>query len=237
MIREVLAPYVVDDDPLAPPNFSLQLHERGDDGRNRLHHLFSGHTMLIRSLSPGRVVRALVAHLDELHHVRAPGPELRLRQLVLVRDGGVLLLPSSARGHIVVKERRFQRAGIAVLDAPFAHVDLDTAELVVRPPELEARLAPLDAADAPFPEHPRAEPSVVPGRYRITGWIFPGQQPPAPVTRAQAVFHAARDAVDLRTRDAATTLADLGAVFDAVERRSEPLDHRVIWDRAAELLP
>ena len=190
VVSQALARYRLGGKATAPDNFSVILHEDGAPGRRNLNVLLAGGLLVARSRSPHRVLTALAGHLSCLLD---PEPGLhRLDAIGAVVHGQAFLLPKTKS---LWQPERLQaplaRMGVALLDEPFAHVDPDHAQLVVKAPRIILDGKSLAAlADPP---RGRSEPaSVLPGRYPLRSWVLPtskgGFSPAGALTGALAVL-------------------------------------------------
>jgi hypothetical protein len=119
---------------------------------------------------PDRLVRAVVAHLSAYEPV-ADGL-VRLRGVPLVRDGEALLACLAARSSFDLLERRLNANGLLLVDEPFVVLDPAAAELVVAEPDLAVDRRALARAATVVGGKRRQEPSVSPGRYRVSRWAY-----------------------------------------------------------------
>jgi hypothetical protein len=118
----------------APPNLSLALGEV--DGHVRaLHFLYRGGLSVVRTDSPGRLLRAALRHLEGF----APPPPdtIRLNAKLLVRGGDAVLVDSRFGGTVDVLERRIHRLGLHLVDVHAPTLDRATLEVRLEAPRLD----------------------------------------------------------------------------------------------------
>jgi hypothetical protein len=155
----------------APPNFSVVVGRA--PGRVRAkHQLHDAQQMRLDSVSPGRILVALVRRLDDIERWSADDSALRLRADVLVpaADSRTAVLVDQRLRRVLNHEAgKLRRAGWRVVDVPIAEVDDTAAELVLPSPvlPLEVSLADL-AADGPTDPMLLDDP---PSRLRVTGVV------------------------------------------------------------------
>lgn len=211
-VRDALARHVVDD-PSAPKNFSVRFSDTADDA----HLLFWGGCVAARSFDPDRIARSLVDHLA----AHRPPPEglVWVSALPYVRDGRVVLMPSTFKDDVRIVDRQLRAAGFVAVDAPRSLVDLRAGELVVAD-----LLAPDEAALARVGEgvvRRRAEPTVPFGRYPIERWVFVDYTGTwGPVTRASATRAAVLEILDGIDHPDADLLATVAELFRTVRATS-----------------
>ncbi|MGH9284065.1 MAG: hypothetical protein ACRD0M_00070 [Acidimicrobiales bacterium] len=177
LLRRLLGAHIVSDGDASgqqastAPVFSVRLdHAEVGRGARPLGVLFRGTCALCRSRHPGRVLRALVAHLEG----NSPDPNgfLRVRARAAVdRRGQAVVFPSGLAGTLDQLEPRLRRRGLALIDTPHATID-PVGRLVLAPPTTGLDASLLAAA-----------PDVVPvGSYPVAAWLLynhlrpPGQQ-------------------------------------------------------------
>ncbi|MFP5378003.1 MAG: hypothetical protein ACLGIO_14635 [Acidimicrobiia bacterium] len=178
LLRSLLDAYVAEVDG-APANYSVSVRDRSTDARSArpVHHLHRSTRAVARSRSPGRILRALLHHLDAVVHPPAPGL-LGVRALPLVAGGRAVLAPAGLARDLAAVLPLLHRAGFRLADVPYATVDPERAELIV--PELALELQP--AAARRLEELERSagagDGAVAPGRYPLAAWAFPAGDPP-----------------------------------------------------------
>ncbi|NND02274.1 MAG: hypothetical protein HKN91_05755 [Acidimicrobiia bacterium] len=166
-LQQALADYYVPDIE-ADPNFSIVIPS-SDDGSpaTGLNMLYEGHTSLVRSRYPDRVLRALFQHLTKYLPVESAGL-LRVSALALVRDGEAILVPRNIITWLDQLAPRLNRAGWQFVDEPWSSVDLESGELVVSAPTIAVEADLLDRLDVKRSE--REPETVEPGRFPLVGW-------------------------------------------------------------------
>ena len=167
IIRKALSAYHVSGVE-APANFSIVVPQsKLNGGPKGLNMLYEGHSNLVRSRRPERVVRALFHHLAKYLPDESNG-FLKVSDLALVRDGRSILVPRGVVTWMGQLAPRLNRAGWQFVDHPWSTLDLDTAELVIPPPILTID----DGWEAEISAgRTQREPAAVgPGRYPLTGW-------------------------------------------------------------------
>lgn len=207
----------------APPNFSLVIpRAEADRSAKGLNMLYEGHTNLVRSRYPTRVLRALFQHLAK--YLPAPSDELlRVSSLALIRNGEAILVPRSITTWMDQLAPRLNRAGWQFVDHPWSKLDLESAELVVDAPALniaDGWQAELDSRTT------RREPEAVgAGRFPLVGWgVFSAEErvmsraagaaaaAPTVLNPSEYGVHAVID--DLLTFTEHTPLTGLGSPFE-----------------------
>jgi thiol-disulfide isomerase/thioredoxin len=206
-------------DHRVPDNYAVALDGAvgapGFGGARALHLLVRGGTQLVRSRSVGRVLAGLVGHLSA--DLDPPDPRLALATATaMVWEGQGVLLPPHLVDRLQEFQPRWSRAGLRLVDAPRASVDLAGGELVVREPTIAFDAAVVDELDdgaARGSELPR----VAPGRHPLRGWCFlraPDQV--GPLSPATAVTAALSSLPDLPDDAIADTVATLASLFERV---------------------
>ena len=215
-LRRALARYV-DDSLEVPPNFSLQLAEKAGD----FHFLYWGRCAVSRTLDTERILRSLLTFLAAHGHA-GPGV-LKVRTLALVRNGRAVLCPPGLKGSLTGLEPMLVRRGFAVVDGPWALVDVARAELLVAGIGLDIDRAPLDEIVATAPKG-RFSPSVPSGRYPLAAWAFadPDSTTDGPVGRAQATVRAL-SLMPPEMSPPPDLVASMGELFAHVPARTLPM--------------
>jgi hypothetical protein len=153
----------------APPNLSLFVGDA--DGQVReLHRLYRGGVVAMHTRSPGRLVRAALAHLDGFF-----APPANIRQIharVLIRDGAAVLVGQIFTGQFDRVERRLERVGYQVADTYGAPVDPRTNEVVLPPPRFDVDAGAAASLDRGFPPE-RREFRLASIRLPIAGLVLP----------------------------------------------------------------
>jgi hypothetical protein len=135
----------------------------------------------------------------------------------MVWDGQGLILPPHLVDRLQEFQPRWTRAGLRLVDAPRAMLDLRAGELVVREPTIAfdgAVVAELhDGGAARGSELPR----VVPGRYPLRGWCFlRAPEQVGLLSPATAVTAALSSLIDLPDDAIAETVTTLASLFERV---------------------
>ena len=232
-LRALLPAHVVPEIEAAP---NLSLFVGGDEGPVRaLHRLYRGALVAVHTRSEGRLLRAVLAHLDGFADL--PPDVIRLNARVLVRDGAAVLVSARLGGNLDRIERRLERLGYQVTDVEGAPVDRETAEVVLWSPRLE--IAPDALADLER-EHPRErrEFALAPARLPIRGLVTFAGDPETDGQRSPA-----RRLVDLAHlvfgRDGLVHAADLELLGRLDDRgfvtRVPPLEDRELLELIGSL--
>ena len=167
IIRKALSAYHVPGVE-APTNFSVVVPQaKPNGGPKGLNMLYEGHSNLVRSRHPERVVEALFQYLAK-YLPDEPNGYLKIRDLALVRDGQSILVPRGVVIWLDLLAPRLSRAGWQFVDRPWSTLDLDTAELVVPPPMLSVDGGWED--EIGVGQSQREPAAVGPGRYPLAGW-------------------------------------------------------------------
>jgi hypothetical protein len=206
LVREVFADRYAAG--LAPPaNFSLVLAAEARGAPQELHRLHVGHRATVRSRS---VVRTLEALGHELDLVRlGDARPLRLRAVVLVRDGAATVLPERLRDELAAAHRSLDAGAYVRVDRRL--VDIDAATGTITVPDVGPwRAAPPDAG--PFRAagfHHRDEPRCPVGTFPIARWVAEVPE----LSLAGRVVAAAEQLVGRRGQDVPRLLRDLAALL------------------------
>jgi hypothetical protein len=187
LLARAFGSYRLTDSTPAPDNFSVVLGENSGTGTKALSLLLAADTTVLRSRSPGRILRALSARLSALFEGDSEGLLRTTNVAVLVGDQAVLL-PPMALYWMDYLQARLALLGVRLSDEPHALVDPDKCELVIPEPRIE--IAPEVLAKLGTPSPSRTElPPLEPGRYPLGVWTFdeePSRYSATP-TRANAV--------------------------------------------------
>ena len=170
LLARAFGSYRLPDSTPAPDNFSVVLGENSGTGAKALNLLLAADTTVLRSRSPGRVIRALGARLSALLEGESEGLLRTTNVAALVGDQAVLL-PPIALYWMDYLQARLARLGVRLSDEPHALVDPDKRELVIPEPRIE--IAPAVLAKLGTPSPSRSElPPLEPGRYPLGVWTF-----------------------------------------------------------------
>lgn len=215
-LREALSANLVDEVAMLA-NYSVR--EAEADGE--FHLLYRGGVVVVRTLDRSRLVQGLLIHL--FGHGKPPPGLLRVDALALVGEGVAVLAPSALRHQLAHIERRLARRGLAVVDAPFADVDSERAELVV--PSLPGSVNPQPLAVFGSPgSDGRAGSVATAGRYALAAWAFAaGLDDAAPATRAEAAQLALASAIAPDQAEATVVLEHLGQLLAQLPVGAVPL--------------
>jgi hypothetical protein len=171
LLRGALRPHV-EADLDAPPNLSLTFGAA--DGRKRgFHFLYrSGHSV-VRTNSPGRLLRGAIRHLEGF--APAPPGMTRMNAKLLVRDGDAMLVDGRFGGTIDILERRLHRLGYRLVDVHTPLLDRETLEIRLQAPRLDTEPDGRVEIDRRYPPAPE-EVELHDGRYRIRGLVIWSQE-------------------------------------------------------------
>ena len=203
LLRTALAAHVLDGVE-APRNYSIAVHADHQRGVRPLHSLWHEYSLLARSRSPGRVVRALLGYLGD--HVDARPSFVRVPAVTMIGPSGAVVADPSLRNHRPRLTRLVRTFALQVADSRTADID-DSGELVVSPSPLHVDESALDSSEM---GGPRADPDLPPatGRYPIRGWLLrtpPTAPEPSKARALSMVMSRAVGATDIggqRTIDA-----------------------------------
>jgi hypothetical protein len=171
-LRELLAPHLVVDSDMPPPNLSLVIGGDGKGGSRSLNLLYRGAIRMLRTSSLGRMLRAVPAHLDG--YLPAPEGIVQVEARVLLGSEGAVLVDRRLDESVEQAEGRFVRMGYRLLDVPVAELDESTTELVLREPRIGLEPAARDALDRVYPLDRREVPPGRTGRVPIERVIVIG---------------------------------------------------------------
>jgi hypothetical protein len=165
----------------APPNLSLLFGD--DDGHIRgLHFLYRSGLSVVRTDSPGRLLRAALRHLEGF--APAPPGATRVNAKLLVRGDEAMLVDSRFGGTVDVLERRLHRRGFRLVDVHAPLLDRETLEVTLAGPRLDVDTDGRAEIDRRHPPTPR-EIELHDGRYRLRGLIVWGNPEPDGQSPAQ----------------------------------------------------
>lgn len=203
-------------------NYSVRLSDPSEGTTTPLRKLYRAATMQLASRSRRRILQALLRHLSAwalAAEADQAGP-VEIGAVAAVGHGRAILLPHSQSSHAPGLERRLARAGLSLVDAPVAHLDATTGELVVGEPALTIDWAPLEGL-LEGDRRPSSEGHPVePGRYPVACWALPRPSrhglSPEPPSAAEAVLEIAGRSRPPASLEGSRTLAALAAaVADA----------------------
>jgi hypothetical protein len=210
----------------APPNLSLTLGET--DGRVRgLHFLYRSGLSVVRTDSPGRLLRGAIRHLDGF--APTPADMTRMNAKLLVRDGDAMLVDGRFGGTVDMVERRINRLGYRLVDVHAPLLDRESLEIQLHAPHLDVDPEGRAEIDGRYPPTPH-EVELHDGRYRLRGLVVWGDQ--APDGRSPAQRYAELTA--LATGGDGTIVADDLDVLVRLSRSSEIL--RIEYPDARQLV-
>jgi hypothetical protein len=170
LLLDALRPLVVDDVD-APPNLSLRFGQ--PDGQVRdLHLLYRSGLSVVRTTSPGRLLRAAIRHLEGF----APPPPdaMPVKAKLLVRGDDAALVDSRFGGTVDILERRLQRLGYSLVDVYTPLLDRATLEVRLESPRLGIAGDARAAIDRLYPPAPH-EVELHDRRYRLRGLVVWGE--------------------------------------------------------------
>ena len=175
LLRGALASVLVDaeaDAEQAIPTLSVLVTP--DKGRVAgMSYLYQGDDLVYRSASPGQIVRATLARLEQC--LPASDGSIRLNARVLVGKKGAVLVGGTYLEMLDLAGRQLARMGWHLVDEPAAVVDRSDLVAVVNPPTIALDAVGMAALDAAHP--PGRDEAPRPGRYEITTVIAVGGQP------------------------------------------------------------
>jgi hypothetical protein len=183
LLHRALRPHV-EADLDAPPNLSLSFGEP-EDGKRRLHFLYRSGYSVVRTNSPGRLLRGAIRHLEG--YAPAPRGTKHLNAKLLVRDGDATLVDARFGGTVDIVERRLHRLGYRLVDVGEPLLDLETLEIKVEAPRLDPDPDGRAEIDRRYPPTPH-EVELHDVRYRVRGLVTWGD--PAPDGYSPAKRHA-----------------------------------------------
>jgi hypothetical protein len=185
-ILDRLFPNLRIEDPSTPPMCAVFLHPTPDPGPARpLSLLTRSGLQLVRSRSPGRVLRALVGYLSA--EIVPPNPALlHVDAIGVVQNGAAYLLPSILYQTWSVVQPRLNRLGFQTVDLPRVSLDPLTAELVVEDLHIPYRTDLMNEIETDSHRDSELAP-VGPGRYPLRGWIISSEHDQGPLATARSV--------------------------------------------------
>ncbi len=167
------------------PYFSVRLGTPGRRKAAPLHYLYLGSRPVLGTRDIARLLRGLGNHLGA--HLAGEPEGYVVDAVPVLSPRGMLLVPRAMLAMARAVDRVLLPAGFGFADVPSVAVEPGTATVVVREPLLG--LAPgADQVAALGPSLP--EPTVVPGRYPLAGWLVhvPAEQA-GPLRPAVGVLH------------------------------------------------
>lgn len=185
-LRAALEAHLAEGIP-ANNNYSLRLSDPADGVASKLKALYRGASLETASRSARRVVEALLTGLSTWA-LRERDDLTEVEAVAAAGCGRAVLLPASMACHSPALERRLAGAGIGLVDAPVAHLDARTGEVVIPPLQLEVDWEPLAALLDDTGRPAREGPAVEPGRYPLAARI--GDSEAGPVQLAGAAIKA-----------------------------------------------
>jgi hypothetical protein len=209
LLAKAFAPYRIDEPTPAADNFSVVVGDDGKPGAKALNLLLMADTTVVRSRSPGRVIRALGGRLSSLLDGEDDGM-LRTRNVAALVGEDAILLPRATLYWLEYLQPRLSRLGIRLSDEPHALIDPVTRELVIPDHLVGAKEAVLAGLDDPGPLRTELPP-MEPGRYSLRAWTIEEEVVGSPTpTTANAVAAILAAVVG--------TLEQLGDVIAAVSQ-------------------
>jgi hypothetical protein len=225
LLRGALRPHV-ESDLDAPPNLSLTFGAA--DGRERRFHFLyrSGHSV-VRTNSPGRLLRGAIRHLEGF--APAPPGMTRMNAKLLVRDGDAMLVDGRFGGTIDILERRLHRLGYRLVDVHTPLLDRETLQVKLDAPRLDPDPDGRVEIDRRYPPT-RHEVELHDGRYRLRGLVMWGD----PALDGQSPAQRYAELTPLATGRDGTIVADDLDVLGRISQVSEIL--RIEYPDARQLL-
>ncbi len=216
-LRAAFATYVVDDQR-SIANYSLRL----SDDPTVFHALYQGSCLVVASPDAGRVVAALVRHIEA--HAPTPAGLVPVQGIAIVTSGRATIVPTLIEDNLRDLARQLSADGSQVLDTHTVHLDLEAREVVVAPQlDLDRRALAEAVGLAPPPR--RADLPVPDGRYPIDRWLLMELwDPPGLYSRATATRRAALVVRGGPLSAGPDTLERLAHLFEAVS--AEGIDPR-----------
>jgi hypothetical protein len=210
----------------APPNLSLTFGE--GHGRVRgLHFLYRSGLSVVRTDSPGRLLRGAIRHLEGF--ASAPPGMTRVNAKLLVRDGEATLVDGRFGGTVDMLERRLHRMGYRLVDVHAPLLDRDTLDIKLEAPRLDVDPDGRAEIDRQYPPKPH-EIELHDGRFRLRGLVVWGD--PTPDGQSPAQRYA--ELTPLATGRDGTIVADDLDVLARLSRSCEIL--RIEYPDARQLL-
>lgn len=235
LVRELLQAYVVDVEG-APANYSLLVRDAETDRRptRHVHLLYRSLTAVARSRNPGRVVHALLHHLDSVAHPPADHL-LTVRAIPLLAGDRAMLVPIELLADLKTIQPHLRRAGLRVVDVPYATLDPATAALVVPPCGLDLHPGALAKLDQLERSGGTEDAPVAPGHYPLAGWAFLAGDPTGLMSAPRARLWAYPTAIDGARRGVPTTLGNLDHLLARTTSVSVAKSPPALARRVAEL--
>jgi thiol-disulfide isomerase/thioredoxin len=213
-ILDRLLPTARVDDAGPPASYSVALFPTEVDwARRNLNLLTRAGRQIVRSRSPGRVLRALVGCLSA--DVYQPDPRFLLVDGVgVVHDGEGYILPSILYDMFPQVQPRLNRMGLQIVDLPVVWVDAGAAELVVIQPQLPHDRGVFEEVDRDARIGSELG-AVGPGRYPLKRWVIAVRRPQGVLSAATSAALAMESIALVPTLQ--SVLDDLVTLFARVE--------------------
>lgn len=195
----------------AHSNFTVKLAAEP----NSFHVLSWGSCPVLRTLDVERLIEGLRRFVGT--HGDAPAGVIRTDFAAAVGGANAVLVTPDVRERLVKDERTLRRTGLSVLEAPWADIDITTAELVVTNPSVTVDDAGLDELRSMAAPARRADAAVPAGRYPLAGIVVVGEAAGAVLGRPRAAFEVVRRvASPIDAAQAASMLDALGGFTERV---------------------
>ena len=218
LVRELFADRHVPD--AAPPgNLSLWLAPPSTDGAQDLHRLYETYARSLRTRSVSRAFAALWHELDAWDD-RHSGDELLAAVVTLIdQRGWAHLLNSRWRRAIVDDERRWQRAGLGMVERRWVRIDPEAGCVTVpKVPERLSEDALVGRIDEIGVDHrPTEAPQA--GSWPIASWTMEAR----PLSRAKHVALSAGTMLDLHGPGGAEVVRSIAAHSAGLAELEQPL--------------
>jgi hypothetical protein len=174
----------------------------------------TGGAIPLRTRNPGRVLRALLAQLDDDLLGRAlPTGSVRVMARAVVIDGEAVLLPPAVDGFAPRLQPVLACMGAALVDVTRPVVDLATGSLVVEPPMVDHDPAVVADLAADLRPNSSERPAVPTGRYPLRSWCVVRVGRPGITALTPAAAAATTVSTVFDTEDSAARVHQLGGLF------------------------